>query len=281
MRTAVFLMLLSAVAFAGNSCSQNNRLILERGRQNKFYFTPGTLAGSGEPTFAGGNSQNYGYSFSGLPSWLSVEGNRVSGTPPSSGDIGPWTVTAKYTGNRGGDVSGSSSFLLSLSDALPAGVSLSGLSNVAYYENTSLNGNQLANDQAGCYVLLIPVIGATSTAPTQVATSVSTVAATVVSCTSQESSYNSAKQSVSAIQNEIAGYSSQLTSAQAAVETLRNKRDALQNQASTDNGAGFEGQLSTANAEANSISQQLDIAKRDSARATQNIASAQAALQTA
>ena len=280
MRTILFLVFLSGVALAGNNCIQNNRVVLEGGRQNKFYFTPGALTGSGEPTLAGSNYQNYGYSFTGLPSWLVAEGNRISGTPPNNGDSGPWPVTVRYTGSRAGDLSGSSNFLLSLSDVVSS-ASLSGLNTVSYYQGASLNGNQLVNDQAGCYVLLIPVVTSSTISAPLISTGSATSTSSVVSCTSLESSYNSAKQSVSAIQNEAAGYSAQLTTAQAAVESLRSKRDALQSQSSADNGAGIEGKISAANSQASSIAQQLELAKSDAARATQNIASAQANFQTA
>lgn len=61
---------------------------LSTGIINRFYSYPITASGSPAPTF----------SVSGNPSWLTLSGNILSGTPPAVGTFGPVTITATNLG---------------------------------------------------------------------------------------------------------------------------------------------------------------------------------------
>jgi hypothetical protein len=207
MRELLFIVLL-AIVFA-NQCQQNNRLVAQSGQKNTFYFTAGASTSNGQPSIANMANQNYQYSFSGLPSWLSAQGSSLVGLPPTSGNQGPWPISVNYGCSQTGGLNGSSNFLLSLNQS-SGGISQSGLSSVYYYPSTSLSGSSLVSGQSGCWVLLIPII-TTIAIPVVTPTIVTT---NTVSCTTQQNNYNGAQQTVVSIQNEISGYNSQLANAQ-------------------------------------------------------------------
>ncbi len=157
MKKLFVLLLALSLALAGGAFS-GSRIRLQRGRRNNLNFACGTVDGSGSPTVA---SQRYSYSFSGYPSWLSVQGSSLVGTPPVSAS-GPWAVNVNYSPVGEVGTTGSSSFELGFDDASSS--ASSSYSTVTYMQGSlTSSGSYTYSSVGSSFVVLIPLIQTTVT----------------------------------------------------------------------------------------------------------------------
>ena len=112
MRGKLLLVLLVA-AVLSIDYREGTQISVRPGRNNVFTLACGTLSNNGTPSVAG--VQPYSYTFVGVPYWMTVSGNSLSGIPSSS-DKGPWDVTVLYRGSLFTDSAGSGKFQIVLDE---------------------------------------------------------------------------------------------------------------------------------------------------------------------
>lgn len=210
-----------AVAILAGGAMRASRIVLEGGRRNNLDFTCGIVDSSGSTTVA---KEDYSYSFSGLPAWLTASGASVSGIPPR-GSAGSYDVTVYYTSPSG--KSGSSNVLLTIGGGQEIQTVKNGdTTTITYISGANYRAQRVVPSAYGNYVVLVPV------KPSKVSTvtvSPAPVPAPVI-CTAEENNVALANAGVASTQTELDKAGNDAKAVQADLDDLANKRNALNNQ---------------------------------------------------
>ena len=234
MLNKLLLLVLVGLVVAGGSYHRGNRLVLQRTRRNVLNFACGAYGLDGSPTY--NNQQTISYTFSGYPSWLSVSGSRLFGTPPVS-ERGPWYVNVNYRGDRYTTVSGSTRYQLDIDGDSSTGslttstVSQTYKADPVVYSYGYPEGYRTIDASEYSYVVLVPIL-TTNTRTVFEKQPDTIIQQEPVSCATFESAFNSANSDLASAKSSVDAISALLAEALARVEKIKNDLAAANTQVS-------------------------------------------------
>lgn len=216
----IFLLALLTVCLCGRAL-RSRTIVLEGGRPNNLYFA----CGSANPTPIL-DDDDYSYSFSGLPQWLSARGSTLVGIPPA-GLFGSYIITVRYTSTGGWTNSvnvvvkvGNGVWTTSTDDSSD--------NSVIYFPNSAYRQNNIISSSSGQYVVLLPASAhSPQVSSAQTIQIQSTPAPEPVSCTAQEINVNLAKTSVDQAKAALDKTNADISESSRNLDEAKGRRDAL------------------------------------------------------
>jgi hypothetical protein len=235
MLNKILLFALVGLVIAGGNYRRDTRLILKRPYRNVLNFACGAYGTDGSPTY--NTQQTISYTFSGHPSWLSVSGSSLYGTPPAK-EYGPWYVNVNYRGDKYTTVSGSSRYELTTDDFATGSLTTSTSTTSVFktdpvvYSYGYPEAKRVVDASEYSYVVLVPIL-TTNTRTIYEKQPDTVVQQEPVSCTTYETAFSSANSDLASAQSTVSSINSRLTEALALVDKLKGDLATAQQQVTT------------------------------------------------